>query len=138
MSFYFLCFTFVISTLVSMSAYNFGIAAWVASDILFFMLFFSLFKENRKLVIFNVDFIDNEVVCLKSIMASFIIFIFYFACISTYRGEPFIITSLFAAIMFSALLSRGYRRQLFLRTCESETLNVLKKLFRAYQDRRPD
>lgn len=135
MTFYLLIFTLMMSLLISSPIASFGKILWVFSAFLFFNLFYFFFiRHNHKTInIYNIEFFRNEIICLKSIIVLPIITIFYLIYGFIIFHELRIFTSLFFGLYFSGILSIGYRYKLFVRNCESETWNALRKLLKAYQ-----
>mgnify|MGYP003584385414 CR=1 FL=1 len=127
---YYLVITLLISLLVSVVTYNFGIIAWLATTILFFNLFFFLFRNNNHLIINNIEFKNNEVICLKSLLVFIIIFVFQLAFSYFIFGKFSLFSEFFLSVFMALFASRAYRNKLFIRDAESETLNTLKKLLR--------
>lgn len=138
MTTYLIFFTCVMSLLVSACASNFGMAAFILSASLFFLIFYSLFYKNDPIILFGEKFEDGEIICLKSIPVFFIILIHEITCLYFSRKELLIISSCFLALILTIVLSRGYRYKLVINLSsenveESLTLYTLKKLFSAYK-----
>lgn len=130
---YYLVVTLGVSLLASIVTYNFGIIILIVTTILFYNLFFILFRKNNSLIIYNTEFTNNEVICLKSILIFIIIFIFQLICSYIIFRNFSIFSEFFLSVFIALFASRAYRYKLFIRDAESETLNTLRKLFKAYQ-----